>query len=78
MANDVVFKTKAFGGFDKTEVMDFVNRIIAEKSELEKKCAEATAKCAQANAQLMEYQKLFEEKTEEKNEYNELLSKYEA
>ena len=43
MANDVVFKTKAFGGFDKTEVMDFVNRIIAEKSELEKKCAEATA-----------------------------------
>ena len=78
MANDVVFKTKAFGGFDKTEVMDFVNRIIAEKSELEKKCAEATAKCTQANAQLMEYQKLFEEKTEEKNEYNELLSKYEA
>ena len=68
MANDVVFKTKAFGGFDKTEVMDFVNRIIAEKSELEKKCAEATAKCAQANAQLMEYQKLFEEKTEESTE----------
>lgn len=41
MANDVVFKTKAFGGFNKDEVMDFVNKILAEKSELEKKLSES-------------------------------------
>lgn len=54
MANDVVFKTKAFGGFNKDEVMDFVNKIIAEKSDLEKRLAESNAKCAQANARIQQ------------------------
>lgn len=52
MAHDVVFKTKAFGGFNKDEVMDFVNKILAEKSELEKKLAESEAGLARANAEI--------------------------
>lgn len=52
MAHDVVFKTKAFGGFNKDEVMDFVNKILAEKSELEKKLAESEACLARANAEI--------------------------
>ncbi len=54
MANDVVFKTKAFGGFNKDEVMDFVNKIIAEKTELEKKLAESEEGLASAKAELDE------------------------
>lgn len=54
MANDIVFKTKAFGGFNKDEVMDFVNKIIAEKTELEKKLAESEEALASSNAKLAE------------------------
>ena len=35
MANDVIFKTKAFGGFNKEEVMTYINRLISEKEELD-------------------------------------------
>lgn len=70
MANDVVFKTKAFGGFNKDEVMDFVNKILAEKSELEKRVAESNAKCAQANAELQQYKYLEEELVKVKNQLN--------
>lgn len=42
MANDVIFKTKAFGGFNKEEVMTYINRLISEKEELENKCKEFT------------------------------------
>lgn len=52
MANDIVFKTKAFGGFNKDEVMDFVNKIIAEKSELEKKLEESGNALKEANTEL--------------------------
>ncbi len=55
MANDVVFKTKAFGGFNKDEVMDFVNKILAEKKDLEKRVAECNVKIAEANANANEY-----------------------
>lgn len=64
MANDVVFKTKAFGGFNKDEVMDFVNKVLAEKTELQKTVAEANAKCVQANALADQY-KLQAEKASE-------------
>ena len=40
MANDVIFKTKAFGGFNKEEVMAYINRLISEKEALESKCKE--------------------------------------
>lgn len=52
MANDIVFKTKAFGGFNKDEVMDFVNKIIAEKAELEKKLEESENALNEANTEL--------------------------
>ena len=42
MANDVIFKTKAFGGFNKEEVMAYINNLISEKSALEAKCKELT------------------------------------
>ncbi len=42
MANDVIFKTKAFGGFNKEEVMTYINRLISEKEALETKCKELT------------------------------------
>ena len=42
MANDVIFKTKAFGGFNKEEVMAYINNLISEKSALETKCKELT------------------------------------
>lgn len=51
MANDIVFKTKAFGGFNKDEVMDFVNKILAEKSELEKKLADVTDEYEKMNSE---------------------------
>lgn len=38
MANDVIFKTKTFGGFDKEQVMTYINQLIAEKGQLEEKC----------------------------------------
>ena len=42
MANDIIFKTKAFGGFNKEEVMTYINRLISEKEALETKCKELT------------------------------------
>ncbi len=52
MAKDVVFKTKAFGGFDKQEVMDFINGILAEKSELERKLESVSERCALLEAEI--------------------------
>ncbi len=42
MANDVIFKTKAFGGFKKDEVMNYINNLISEKDALEQKCKALT------------------------------------
>ena len=42
MANDIIFKTKAFGGFNKEEVMTYINRLISEKEAIETKCKELT------------------------------------
>ena len=42
MANDIIFKTKAFGGFNKEEVMTYINRLISEKEEFENKCKALT------------------------------------
>ncbi len=61
MANDIVFKTKAFGGFDKNEVMDFVNKILSEKKDSEKRIAETNVKVAEANAKLNELRAISDE-----------------
>ena len=43
MSRDILFKTVAFGGFKKDEVMDFIEKILSEKSELEKHFSSLTA-----------------------------------
>ncbi len=61
MANDVVFKTKAFGGFDKEQVMNYVNKILSEKKDSEKRIAETNIKVAEANAKINEFKATSEE-----------------
>ncbi len=68
MANDVVFKTKAFGGFNKQEVMDYVNKLLNQKNEVEKKLADSSEKCAQLNAEINEYKSQAEEIEKLRNE----------
>ena len=74
MANDVVFKTRAFGGYDKTEVMDYINKLLEEKSALEKSLSEANARFAQANSQLFELKMLSEENEALKAKLEEALA----
>ena len=71
MANDIVFKTKAFGGFNKDEVMDFVNRIIAEKTELEKNLAESNANLSRAESELVNLNGIKEENENLKSDLTE-------
>jgi len=74
MANDVIFKTKAFGGFNKEEVMTYINRLISEKEALETRCKELTDENnnlkneASENAQKL---KAAEEKAENENKERE-------
>lgn len=75
MANDVVFKSKAFGGFDKNEVLDFVNKILDEKVGLEKRLSESNAKFAQVNAELFALKKASEEAENEKAELEAVKTK---
>ena len=75
MANDVVFKSKAFGGFDKNEVLDFVNKILDEKVGLEKMLSESNAKFAQVNAELFALKKASEEAENEKAELEAVKAK---
>lgn len=56
MPNDVIFKTKTFGGFDKREVLEYVNKILAEKSDIEKEMSGLKQKLSDAedeNAKIM-------------------------
>ncbi len=81
MGNDIVFKKKAFGGFDKEEVMDFVNRILTEKSDLEKRVADTNVKYAQVNSQMIEYKRIVDESFETQNtltEANDKISELET
>lgn len=75
MANDVVFKSKAFGGFDKNEVLDFVNKILDEKVGLEKRLSESNAKFARVNAELFALKKASEEAENEKAELEAVKAK---
>lgn len=50
--NDVIFKTKAFGGFDKKEVMDFVNSLFNEINYLKKMLNESDEKCQKLEEEL--------------------------
>lgn len=52
MSKDLMFKTTAFGGFRKDDVMDFIEKVLNEKSELERRLAANTAKTTQLNNEL--------------------------
>ena len=82
MANDVIFKTKAFGGFNKEEVMTYINRLISEKEELENKCKELTDEKNNLKNEVSEISRKLKE-TEEKltksaEEYEDLSKILEA
>lgn len=85
MINDVVFKTKAFGGFDKREVMDFVNETLNEKSDAERRLAEFSEKFNRIKSELAECKAEIEETGDLKSEIikitslnTELMSQIEA
>lgn len=54
MAKDVLFKTTAFGGFKKNEVMEYIQNILSEKSNLENQLAVNSAQTAQLSSRVRE------------------------
>ena len=81
MANDVIFKKRAFGGYDKDSVLEYVNGLLAEKSDLEVRLAANTDNTAKLNMkvheleeQASEAEKLSAEVVELKNKVEELTA----
>ncbi len=56
MANDVLFRTSAFGGFKKDDVMSFIENVLSEKSNLERALATMNAEKTQLVSQLAQLQ----------------------
>ena len=56
MSKDLMFRTTAFGGFRKDEVMDFIEKVLNEKSALERQLATNTAKTTQLNNEIASLQ----------------------
>ena len=50
--NDVIFKTKAFGGYDKKEVMDFVYSLFNEINFLKETLKKTEDKCNELEAEI--------------------------
>ena len=48
--NDIIFKTKAFGGYDKKEVMDFVYSLYNEIDYLKESLSKSEDKCRELEA----------------------------
>ena len=59
--SDIVFKTKAFGGYNKKDVMDYINSLLAEKSELNKTIASLIDTNTKLEAEITEYKAKSEE-----------------
>ncbi len=75
MSNDLLFRTTAFGGFKKSEVMDFIERVLCEKSELERQLAANTAKTSQLTAQVASLESELEDTGKLRSEIVELSGK---
>ena len=52
MASDIVFKSKVFGGFNKEEVMAYINTLLSEKKDLESQITSMNSTIAQLNVKL--------------------------
>ncbi len=59
--SDIVFKTKAFGGYNKKDVMDYINTLLAEKNELNKTIASFVDSNTKLEAEVLEYKTKCEE-----------------
>ena len=59
--SDVVFKTKAFGGYNKKDVMDYVTALLVEKSELNKNIASLIEANSKLEEEIAEYKLKLEE-----------------
>ncbi len=75
MSKDLMFRTSTFGGFKKDEVMDFIEKVLTEKSALERQLSVNTAKAAQLNNQLAALQSEVEEISKLRSENAELSVK---
>ena len=56
MSKDLMFRTTAFGGFRKDEVMDFIEKVLTEKSAIERQFATNSAQVSQLNTQIASLQ----------------------
>ena len=59
--SDIVFKTKAFGGYNKKDVMDYVTALLVEKSELNKNIASLIEANSKLQEEIAEYKLKLEE-----------------
>ncbi len=66
--NDIVFKTKAFGGYNKKDVMDYVTALLAEKSELNKTIASFVETNSKLEEEIAEYKAKCDEMGELRSE----------
>lgn len=81
MSKDLMFKTSAFGGFKKDEVMDFIENVLAEKSALERQLAANSSQISQLKTQVAALQGELENAGRLRSEVAELSAKitdYEA
>lgn len=75
MSKDLMFRTTAFGGFKKDEVMDFIERVLTEKSALEKLLAANSAQVSQLNTQIATMQGEIEDMGKLRSDIAELSAK---
>ena len=75
MSKDLMFRTSAFGGFKKDEVMDFVEKILNEKSTAESELAVSKAQNAQLDAEIRSLKNDIADNGKLRSEVAELSSK---
>ena len=54
MGNDIVFKTKAFGGYNKEDVMNYINGLLNEKKQIEEKLADSVSENSRLKDEISE------------------------
>ncbi len=66
--SDIVFKTKAFGGYNKKDVMDYITNLLVEKNELNKSIATFIDSNTKLETEISEYKAKCEEMGELRSE----------
>lgn len=77
MINDIVFKRRAFGGFDREEVMSYINGLLSEKSSLSLKLQNANSSLSELNKRVRELESENEALSEFKSNNERLASELE-